>query len=372
MITNRLSYHLFISVLLFYISLNLGCKHYSKNETLSPEVNTKGVLFGKLLPTVSIDSFIEAERQVHKIPAVSLAIINNGEVAYFKNYGVVNVDSQEPIAQTAVFEAASITKPVFAYTVCRLAQKDIINLDSTLHERLPFPVDLIKKYPCYPDMTPRHVLTHVSGLANWGVDLKHCPGEKYGYSGQGFEFLTKALARSFTEVMDQRIMKYLNDEVLIPFEMTNTYFVESDELKMLCVDGHLEGKPSKQEFPESPEMAFGMHCNARDIAKFAIHMLNRTGLSEEMSETMFSIQTPVPEEEKEFQNSFEQGYGLGFYIRESPKGKVFGHSGSNYDFKCLFEVYEDLEMGYVIMTNSDTGDLLNDKMAEFLVEGFKK
>jgi len=358
------------AILLAFLAISpffSSCKSSSKEVVT---YNKQGILFQKDLPVKTIDSFVQIHREKYKIPGVSLAIIKDGKIVHTKNYGVVNSVTQEPISQDAVFEAASITKPVFAYTVCRLAQKEMIDLDAPLHERFPFPS--LEKYPCYKKMTARHVLIHVTGLPNWGVKLKHCPGEKYGYSGQGFEYLTKALAKSFTEEMDRKILRYLNEEVLIPFEMTNTHFIESEQLKKLCVDGHLKNRPTKQVFPESPEMAYGMHCNARDIAKFAIQLLNRTGLSENMAKEMFTIQTKVPEKEKEFDSDYDQGYGLGLYIRASPHGKVFGHSGSNYDFKCLFEAYDDLKMGYVIMTNSDSGDKLNDKMAAFLVEGPKK
>ncbi len=361
--TRLLGYALIVTLLLAF-----SCKRPSKNisENLI-SIEERGVLFQKNLPTRVIDSFILMYQAEYQIPAVSLAIIKEGKIMYVKNYGVVSSISQEPITQESVFEAASITKPVFAYVVCRLAQKGVIDLDVSLHERFPFPE--LEKYPCYKDMTARDVLTHVSGLPNWGTDMIGCPGEKYGYSGQGFEYLTKALAKSFTEVMDQRILAYLEEEVINPFEMSNTYFVESPMLKKLCVDGHLNNVPTDQIFPTSPEMAFGMHCNSKDIAKFAIMLLNRVGLNEDMAKNMFTIQTVVSDAEKEFDSPYDQGYGLGLYIRNSPKGKVFGHSGSNYDFKCLFEVYEDLKMGYVIMTNSDTGDKLINQMAKFLIEG---
>ena len=319
------------------------------------------------IPLALIDSMVEANRIQHQIPAVSLAIIKEGKIQFWKNYGVTNAVSQVPITEEAVFEAASITKPVFAYVVCLLAQRDIIDLDAPLYQRFPFPE--LEKYPDYKKMTARHVLTHVSGLPNWGTELLHTPGTQYGYSGQGFEYLTKVVAQSYTAKMDRIISRYLREDVLKPFGMTNTYFVKSSRLKKRCVDGHIENKPTNHKFPTNHEMAFGMHCNALDIAKFGIALLNREGLTEAMAQDMFTLHTLVPDEEKEFDSEYQQGHGLGLYLRESPFGNVFGHSGSNGDFKCLFEIYDDLKMGYVIMTNSDTGDLLNDKMAKYLVEG---
>lgn len=357
---------LFTAVLvsIFFIS----CQKNKNNPTAGvTESSQLGLLLQPTLDTLYLDSFIKASQDSLNIPAVSLALIKDGNIVYHKNYGIADSQTKQPVTSESVFEAASITKPVFAYTVVRLAQKGVIDLDVPLHQRFPFPD--VEEQPCYKELTPRHVLTHVSGLPNWGVTLEHCPGEQYGYSGQGFEFLTKALAQSFTEVMDRKIMQYLRQEVLEPFDMNNTYFVESPILTERCVSGHLKGQPNPQEFPESPEMAFGMHCNALDIAKFAIGMHQRHGLNDTMTKEMFRIQTPIPEDEKEFDTPYDQGYGLGFYLRDSAHGKVFGHSGSNYDFMCLFEVYDDLGAGYVIMTNSDTGDQLTDMMAHLLVEG---
>ncbi len=64
--------------------------------------------------------------------------------------------------------------------------------------------------------------------------------------------------------------------------------------------------------------------------------------------------------------------GMSLEIRETPFGKTFGHGGNNGDFKCRFEVYKDLKMGYVVFTNSNTSDPLLDALREFLVEGKEK
>ena len=61
--------------------------------------------------------------------------------------------------------------------------------------------------------------------------------------------------------------------------------------------------------------------------------------------------------------------GMSLEIRETPFGKSFGHGGNNGDFKCKFEVYKDLKMGYVIFTNSNTSYPLLSKLRKFLVEG---
>ena len=337
-------------------------KHPSADSNQNP-----GILLADEIPLAQIDSYIEEQRIKHSIPAVSLALIKNGEILYFKNYGVINNQSKVAVDSLSIFEAASITKPVFSYLVCRKAQMGEIDLDTPLHDRFPF--SGIDDYPEYTLMTPRHVLTHTSGLGNWGIELLHTPGTQYGYSGQGFEYLTKALAKSYTRQMDRYMAKALKEEVLEPFNMNHTYFMKNSKMKRFSVDGHKNDTPTEHWFPDYHEMAGGMFSNAKDIARFAIAMLERKGLTPQMAQQMFSIQTKVEGSDKEFNSDYDQGYGLGMYLRQSPYGLVFGHSGSNGDFECMFEVYDELKMGYVIMTNSDTGENLTEAMANYLVEG---
>jgi hypothetical protein len=95
-------------------------------------------------------------------------------------------------------------------------------------------------------------------------------------------------------------------------------------------------------------------------------MLEQKGLNAESYNVMLSKQS-------EFKHTPEDKIpaymGMSLEIRETPFGKSFGHGGNNGDFKCGFEVYKDLKMGYVIFTNSNTSDRLLMNMRKFLVEG---
>src|SRR5918997_209412 len=58
----------------------------------------------------------------------------------------------------------------------------------------------------YRRITPRMVLSHATGLPNWGGDtlrLGFDPGTDYGYSGEGFLFLQKALERKTGRSLDE-------------------------------------------------------------------------------------------------------------------------------------------------------------------------
>ncbi|MEM9681536.1 MAG: serine hydrolase, partial [Bacteroidota bacterium] len=164
-----------------------------------------------------IDEVLKQLMDYYEVPGASLAIIKNAEVVYQQTYGYANFLTKDKVEQNTLFEAASVTKPVFGFAVCRLAEKGIIDLDKPLHEYLPF--EEIAGDERYKLMTARHVLNHTSGLPNWGMQLIETPGTKFGYSGEGFEYL-KRVVMAITGKDIEQIMK---EEVLIPINMSDTY-----------------------------------------------------------------------------------------------------------------------------------------------------
>ena len=67
--------------------------------------------------------------------------------------------------ENTLFEAASVTKPVFSFAVQRLAERGVIDLDKPLYLYLPYPdIEYDERYKL---MTARHVLTHRTGFPNW-------------------------------------------------------------------------------------------------------------------------------------------------------------------------------------------------------------
>ena len=54
------------------------------------------------------------------IPGLSIAIIKDAKLQWCRGFGVKDVASREPVDTEAIFEAASMSKPVFAYLVMKL------------------------------------------------------------------------------------------------------------------------------------------------------------------------------------------------------------------------------------------------------------
>jgi CubicO group peptidase (beta-lactamase class C family) len=341
---------------------------FSATVTEAPDlVPSKGVLptFDNQSPR-TIDNFIETYQQYYKIPGVSLALIKDGKVIYHKVYGVKNSMTQEPLNDSTVFEAASITKPVFAYAVQRLAERGIIDLDKPLYQYLPFKD--IEYDDRYKLITARHVITHRTGFPNWRdgkLVINFTPGTQFGYSGEGFQYL-QAVVKSIT---GKSSIQTLTEEVLNPLDMHHTFFARNDRLMKLVSTGHFNNIPSSDDPTEEPGMAFSMHTEAIEFTHFMLQLLNQKGLSPATYTNILSERSPYPQKEGEEKPKYKVYMGEGLEVRESPFGQVFGHGGNNGDFRCQFEVYKDAKMGYVIFTNSSTAYPLIEKMRSLLVEG---
>ena len=64
------------------------------------------------------------------VPGLSMAVVRGGRVAWSGAFGVASAVTKTPATEETIFEAASLSKPVFAYAVLRLADEGRIDLDA--------------------------------------------------------------------------------------------------------------------------------------------------------------------------------------------------------------------------------------------------
>ena len=85
---------------------NHAQKIHQLENSLTPPIHFKGITDSK---------FTLTERMAHyKVPAVSIALIENGEIAWAKTWGTADNSSQQSLSDETLFQAASISKPVAA------------------------------------------------------------------------------------------------------------------------------------------------------------------------------------------------------------------------------------------------------------------
>ncbi len=170
-------------------------------------------------------------------PGAAIAIIERGQPTQGRGFGVQKAsadspNSQTPITPSTVFEAASLSKPLFACAVVKLFAQGLLDPDAPLSDLVREP--LISDEPRLAQITARRVLSHTSGLPNWRWDkpadfwqwtqpisLQFSPGERWRYSGEGFVYLQRAVE----QLTGQPLEDYMQQHWLQPLGMTQTSYI---------------------------------------------------------------------------------------------------------------------------------------------------
>jgi CubicO group peptidase (beta-lactamase class C family) len=302
------------------------------------------------------------------VPGLSIAIVRDGTIRWQRGFGVKDRESKQPVVETTMFEAASMSKPVFAYAVMKLCEKGVINLDTPLTKYTP--ERYLQGDPRIDLITARHVLSHTTGFQNWrsekeNLAIHFTPGERFLYSGEGYSYLESVVAR----VTGQPIGPYMRAHVFVPFGMTESGYVWSGRFERLMARPHdREGKPSQQKKSSAADVArYGsagaLLSTPTDYAKFLIEVINPKAadafrLNRASLDEMLRPQIKVQETDE-----YSIWWGLGWRIAKTKDGELISHGGDNQGFHCDAEGRRDTKSAFVIMTNSDGGTALIAKLA---------
>ncbi len=299
------------------------------------------------------------------VPGLSVALIKEAKIVFSKGYGVRSIDTKEPVNTDTIFEAASLSKPVFAYGALKLCDKGLLKLDEPLSNYLPEPY--IADEPRIKLVTMRHVLTHLAGFPNWrksaNLSFINNPGEKFSYSGEGFVYLQRVVE----QLTKQPLHSYLRKEIFEPFAMQSSSFIWLDQYTSITAYGHdPQGKASGKMKPTRANAAASMHTTADDFAKFIVEMFkpslkDKFHLSEKLTDEMLKPQVKVND---------SLAWGLGWGIQQSKSGNTYFHWGNNNNrFKNFAVFSKDQKIGLIVFTNSGNGLRLCKKFVPLAIGG---
>jgi CubicO group peptidase (beta-lactamase class C family) len=295
------------------------------------------------------------------VAGLSIALVRDGELVWHHGFGVMNSGTKEPVTDNTVFEAASLSKPVFAYAVMKLVDAGKFDLDKPLNQYLP------GDYDVGPDVrlsqiTARRVLSHTTGFPNWRAEaalkIFFTPGEKFSYSGEGFVYLSKIIEH----ITGEKFNDFMKRTVFDPIGMTSSSYVWQSGYDMQKVGRHNSvGEPTPQNKPDKANAAASLHTTAQDYGRFIAAILKGTGLKKETVRQMLTPQIKVDEAGANMTArpannlSPSVSWGLGVGLQSTPDGISFWHWGDNGDSKAYFVAFQQQKIGIVVFANSANG-----------------
>lgn len=325
--------------------------------------------------------------KTYKIPGVSMAFVDEGQIAWNKSYGYADLAKKSKVTARTVFTGASLSKPLTSIAALKLVEAHKLNLDDPINSKLIDWKIPENEYTREQAVTLRMLLGHTAGVRNdlWAsylpeqsvpslVDLLagnspsdnpptevvFLPGSKEKYSNPGYSIVQKAIE----DVTRQTFESALNELVFKPSNMQESSFEQPipEYLRREKAIGY-----NKDMLPFSYKIfpykaAGGVWTTPSDIAKFVITLfkdLDGAGniLSKSMVQKIFS-ETP-------------DRLAFAKIFAENSNDLIFRHYGTNQGFSSYVIGSVKKRQAFVVMTNGHMEFEFLDYLARAVAEYYQ-
>lgn len=356
-----------ILISLSIVSL-LGCQNIQKQNPLTSSSKRLVSEFSSQIENDIIDDNING--------SVSFIIIKGDSSIENKTFGLSTSNDGILADSNTIYRIGSITKSLTGFLLVKLHQDKILNLDDPIEKHLPEIKTLID-YDNYSPITYRQLASHTAGLhresryreANFGTvhewqqvvlkaipetSFRFSPNERFGYSNIGYAILglamSKAANKSYMELIDQNILQ--------PLEMINTYFAIPENKKLNLANG-MAGGPTAELDYELPLREHegrgyripngGLYSTPNDLAKFMKACMGYSNILDK--ENVVFLQTSQTPSQR-----LRSNYSFGFDIYADQGINTVGHGGSTPGYSAHFEYEKESQYGVIIMRNYNFGN----------------
>ena len=294
------------------------------------------------------------------IPGLSLALAEKGELRHEAGFGVADVENEVPARPQTAYRLASVSKPITAVAVLRLAEEGRLDLDAPVSRSCPdFPE---KPWP----VTARQLLCHQGGVRHYRPDeqpltrrftslteglalfrddpLVHEPGTKVLYTTHGYTLLGCAAAGA----AGRPFMDLVADLVFAPAGMTDTRVDDVRALIPNRAQGYVRDGHGQLLNSALADMTYkvpggGLSSTAPDVARFGTALVSGRLLSAASLEQMLTRQkTRVGR---------VTGFGLGLALGRRRGRQEAWHQGGQERVSTVLYLQPDSGLAVAILAN---------------------
>ncbi|MEO0424899.1 MAG: serine hydrolase domain-containing protein [Pseudomonadota bacterium] len=334
---------------------------------------------------------IEERLAHHGVPAVAVAILEDGQVVWARGYGTKLAGEDMPVDADTVFSVGSVSKVVNAALVLRLQAQGKVDVDTDVNDHLSSWQVKESRHTRRQPVTLRAILSHTAGFNQHGfgdfqpgsalptalqtlngerpakhgpVRVTFTPGTRMDYSGGGIT-VSQVLVEDVTGLT---YVDAARRYVLDPIGMTRSTFVNP----LPASHGNIarahngDGEPTAlaRGWEAMPEMAAsGLWTSANDLGAFVATLINTArGDDDFLPEAIITdMMQRVP----------QSWHGLGPRLNGEGTNRVFHHGGANDSYRAWIEGHLDSGDGIVMLTNSRNGHQLYSEVRYAAEEAFE-
>jgi CubicO group peptidase (beta-lactamase class C family) len=317
-------------------------------------------------PAAGVDSIFAKWSTTTPGCAVGVAVA--GKPVVMKAYGMADLEHDIPNTPDTIFESGSVAKQFTAMAIMLLVEDGRLSLDDEVRKHVP-------ELPDYGvSLTIRHMLTHTSGLRDWGSiaaiagaprtsraythahvldivsrqkSLNFPPGTQWSYSNTGFNLAAIIVDR----VSGMPFAEFSQKRIFGPLGMTKTSWRDNHQriVKGRAIAYSTASGGYQIEMPfENVHGNGGLLTTVGDLLKWNENFVKPVV---GMPATIAQMTTAG-----KYSDGRDLDYGLGLYVRPLDGAKNVYHSGSTAGYRAHLNRFPDSHTSVAVLCNGSDGN----------------
>ena len=309
-------------------------------------------------------------REHYNIPGMQLSVSSKNNIIFSGGFGYADIENKKKVDRLTRFRIASVTKPLTAAAMIKLAAEGKQDID----------VDVRTYAPSFPEkkhaLTTRQLAGHLGGIRDYyeiSIDeviknphfenateaievfkndtLMSSPGDQYLYSSFGYSLIGAAIEGA----SGQSYLEYMQENIWKPLLMSATYGDIADSTMIHKAKFYYPNEEEAKPYDLSYSHASGgLISTTDDLLKFGNAVLYGDFFDGRFKKQWFKTQYTTDKK--------PTNYGLGWYLgKDSDNRKIWYHVGQSPASGAVLILYPDegiiiaLLANMPILVNSDDG-----------------
>ena len=358
-------------------------------------------------PPAGFEQRVEKLRTDFGAPGVTIAIVENGQVALANGWGTQLIGTQQPVGPRTVFATGSTGKAFTSAALAILVDQGKLKWDDKVIDHMPD----FRMWDAWVtrEMTIRDLLVHRSGLGLGAGDLLFVPNSTLSRketvkrlrhikpatsfrSAYAYDNVLYMVAGQLIEEVSGRTWEqFVKNEIFKPLGMDEST-VSDAELQATADRGRphsrsgggIVGLGTQKPLDENATLsanaapAGGLSISSDDMTRWLLTQLGRGKIpggdkrlfSEEQSAAMWEPMvlqpiSPLPADFKVTEPNFDT-YALGWDVRDYRGAKLIWHGGAVFGSLAAVALLPEKNVGIYVATNSEEGEIVRGLLYELL------